>query len=503
MIKFFREKAHIIGWGIVIFFGATMFSGTLFMGGFSGGKNAKTSKRQQEMKNAVAGIGNVPINSFFLNQAININMNQLRNQTSDTFISPELIEMIQYNSFIQAINNTIFLEGARKDGIKISGRELDNQIRNVYFSMGFATKKELRKSLKAQGVIYSDFENSVEELALVKAFVDSIHNSVDVTEEDLSNAFSEVNVKHILINSETNSDANLEVFAQEVYEKIIGGLSFSDAVSQFSSDTTTKEKDGALGWIKYGESIKEFQEVAFSLEKGQISRPVKSDYGYHIIYVLDRREIERPENISDENLRLNLLEQKKDLAINSYLNNYMIDNPLIIKDPSLNAYKSKMEGDLESSVGHYQLILSQNPYAILPHYYIAKIYIALGKKTDALIEFKRADIKANLNPDLDFPELHLALGDLYSNQKMRDKMLGQYEKVFSLVKGNEMRLQQLETILDEKKLFDLKTQVSETIAMLVREREEKEALEALENQTNAAEVINTPENSSQTTEAPN
>lgn len=98
-------------------------------------------------------------------------------------------------------------------------------------------------------------------------------------------------VEHILFKTIGKTDAEVaEIRAktQDVLNKAKKGASFEDLAKKFSEDDATKPKGGDLGWIVEGQTVPEFQQAAFSLPKGSISDLVKTQYGFHIIKVIDR-----------------------------------------------------------------------------------------------------------------------------------------------------------------------------------------------------------------------
>ncbi|WP_428907974.1 peptidylprolyl isomerase [Niallia sp. Krafla_26] len=92
----------------------------------------------------------------------------------------------------------------------------------------------------------------------------------------------QVEASHILVEDEAT--------ANEVKEKLDKGEDFVDLAKEYSTDTSNADSGGELGYFPKGTMVEEFENVAFSMDKGAISNPVKTDFGYHIIKVTDKKE---------------------------------------------------------------------------------------------------------------------------------------------------------------------------------------------------------------------
>lgn len=102
-----------------------------------------------------------------------------------------------------------------------------------------------------------------------------------------------VHVEHILFKTIGKTDAEvaeIQKKAEDVLSKAKHGANFEDLAKKYSEDDATKPKGGDLGWIVEGQTVPEFQQAAFTLPKGSISDLVKTQYGFHIIKVLDHEE---------------------------------------------------------------------------------------------------------------------------------------------------------------------------------------------------------------------
>ena len=116
----------------------------------------------------------------------------------------------------------------------------------------------------------------------------------------------EVTVAHIMIVKPTTADAPLEAKAkqtiEEIYQKIQQGEGFESLASQFSEDKSSASKGGVLQRFGAGQlSSEEFENVAFSLQnKNDISKPFQSQFGWHIIKLIDKHPVQSFEELKNE-----------------------------------------------------------------------------------------------------------------------------------------------------------------------------------------------------------
>jgi len=103
---------------------------------------------------------------------------------------------------------------------------------------------------------------------------------------------NQVHVEHILFKTVGQTDALVEETrkkAEDVLKQAKKGAKFDELAKKYSEDPGTKEKGGDLGWIRQGQTVPEFEKAAFSLAPGQISDLVRTQYGFHIIKVLEKQ----------------------------------------------------------------------------------------------------------------------------------------------------------------------------------------------------------------------
>ena len=134
--------------------------------------------------------------------------------------------------------------------------------------------------------------------------VDQIGKDVQVSEADVrqyyadhKSEFEQVHARHILIRFQGSpvavragakdlTEAEALAKAQEIRKKIQGGLDFGELAKLESDDVSSGANGGELGTFKRGQMVPSFDEAAFTLKSGELSEPVKSQFGYHVIFVV-------------------------------------------------------------------------------------------------------------------------------------------------------------------------------------------------------------------------
>ena len=165
-------------------------------------------------------------------------------------------------------------------------------------------------------------------------------------------------VKHILITTDARDDAAAQKLAKEVYAKIQGGLSFAQAASQFSEDPSSKAKGGLVEAYAPGVFSDAFDKTVLSLKNGQVSQPVKTQYGYHIIEA--ETQANQIPSFEAEKARLTA-EVEKNKAATVYSDAVNSLNETIVGNDSLEAVVQEVKGAKVESLNGVTLA-TQNPY---------------------------------------------------------------------------------------------------------------------------------------------
>ena len=172
---------------------------------------------------------------------------------------------------------------------------------------GEAVKAGLDKSDKVAAQL-----EDIKKKLIVRTLLDS-KTTDTITDDDLKKEYEhlvdsakdekEVRARHILLPSEAE--------AKEAKKKIEGGKSFEDVAREYSKDSGSAKQGGDLGYFTKDKMVKEFADAAFALKKGEVSAPVKSAFGWHIIKLEDSRKVNPPAFAEvKEELRGKLQEKK-------------------------------------------------------------------------------------------------------------------------------------------------------------------------------------------------
>ena len=205
----------------------------------------------------------------------------VRDQIIDTLTEQELI-----------------VQGAEELGITVEDSEIDEYVDNM--KSNYDSDEAWNKALEQAGFTEETYRETLRESLYEQKVGDYFEEKAEVTEEDyVTQAQTYASYydgakrsSHILFGVDDTSDENAmneaKAKAEEVRAQILAGtLSFEDAVQQYSTDESSKENGGDVGWDKLNSFVTEYTDALADLEVGQISEPVESQYGYHLIKVTE------------------------------------------------------------------------------------------------------------------------------------------------------------------------------------------------------------------------
>lgn len=250
-------------------------------------------KNKKNLKVAIAGvlIAITGFSAFNVAALNNKSYSVVARINNETITKDELYEALVKENGEEVLNSLISDRivnwEAEKQNISISEEEMQKELNEVIEQSGGQEQFEL--TLETYGYTQEDIKQNIAKSLKIEKLLES---DITITEEEMTAYFEEnretfsikeqVKASHILVDSEEK--------AQEVIQKLSSGSDFAELAKEYSTDISNNQQGGELGYFSRGEMIQEFEDAAFSLEAGTISKPIKTDFGYHIIKIEEKKE---------------------------------------------------------------------------------------------------------------------------------------------------------------------------------------------------------------------
>lgn len=190
----------------------------------------------------------------------------------------ELYEEMKKTYGEQVLQQLVY-EKILSDKYKVTDEELDAKLNEVKEQLG----SNFEMALAQYQMTEETFKQSLKlDLLVEKAATADIKVTDEEIKEYYDNYKPQIKARHILVADEAK--------AKEVKAKLDEGGDFAELAKEYSTDTASAEAGGDLGWFGTGQMVPEFEEASYALDVNEISAPVKSEHGYHIIQVTEKEE---------------------------------------------------------------------------------------------------------------------------------------------------------------------------------------------------------------------
>jgi len=220
-------------------------------------------------------------------------------------LEPKRLLKLQADVLQSMIDQKIILEMAKIDSIEIKEKEveqaLDQQIEYMVSQAGGEDRAEemLGQSLKS---LRREYRQDMHDRMITERYQQQLLSSMTAGRQEVITFFNtfrdslpvfptKINLWHILIPIEAGEKSQNSAFTKinELRDKIIGGESFEELAKQCSQDPGSAPNGGNLGFVRRGSLVLEFESVAFTLPINEISQPVKTSFGYHLIQPVEKQ----------------------------------------------------------------------------------------------------------------------------------------------------------------------------------------------------------------------
>ncbi|MBN2543001.1 peptidylprolyl isomerase [bacterium] len=191
--------------------------------------------------------------------------------------------------------------------------------------------------------IVEQLANLDERLMLRALFNEAIVKQVQITDEDLKAFYdemgTEVKASHILVDTEEEANNLYKQLTEE-------GADFAMLASENSKDPRSAARGGDLGYFTKPDMVEEFSNAAFNLEVGAISKPVQSNYGWHIIKLFDKRSKKQKPFEEEKDMLKRQLENKMQRELSTkFLEDLYTENEVKLQEEGVNVLLNRSADD--------------------------------------------------------------------------------------------------------------------------------------------------------------
>jgi foldase protein PrsA len=219
-------------------------------------------------------------------------------------------------------------EKASDMGVKVSDKDVEsrlNQIKKQYFG---GSEKRYQQQLKKQGLSDEQVRRDIRTQLVSEAIFKKVTSNTKVSDADVHDYYIQHpqlyaqpqsrDVRHILVKS--------KALADKIYAQLKAGASFATLAKKYSQDPGSKSQGGKLT-VSKGQTVPPFDKVAFSLKKDELSKPVHTQYGWHVIQALSMVKPRQttPEAQVKASIKQQLEQQKKNESMTTWVNDLTKD----------------------------------------------------------------------------------------------------------------------------------------------------------------------------------
>lgn len=339
MLRKLRKNMKFIIILLVVFFGISIFYG---LGQY------RSSQRQTYYIAEVneLGITSNQLQSAFLNAISRYDDAVLSSLDQSAIVS------FKKNILEQLIDYELIYQQAQKEKVKISNDDINLEIDKI--KDNFSSPEEFDEALKANNITLVRLEEDIKRQLMINSILEETRNQVTISDEELLEYYDEnkesflepeqVHARHILV--ETEEEAN------NLLLQLKEGLTDFAELAKEKSIGPSAPSGGDLGFFATGQMVKEFEDAAFSLEPGEISGVVQTQFGYHIIKCEEKKE-EHSLNFEEAKERISniLKSQRENEAITALISKLKEEANIVINydfDAEIESLKSAAEEEQTS-----------------------------------------------------------------------------------------------------------------------------------------------------------
>jgi parvulin-like peptidyl-prolyl isomerase len=215
-----------------------------------------------------------------------------------------------------------FEQEAQKRGVDVTDEQVDKRIEQLKKQFYGGSEKRYQDVLKQQGLTDEQAGEEVRATLISEELFKKVTGDVKVTDKEIQAYYNthkssygqpeSREVRHILVQK--------KALADQIYSQLESGANFAVLAKRYSKDPGSAANGGKLTVTK-GQTVPEFDKTAFALKKGELSKPVKTQYGYHVIQALSdvKPATSTPLSKVKDSIRQQLEQQQKNEAMTKWV----------------------------------------------------------------------------------------------------------------------------------------------------------------------------------------
>ena len=244
---------------------------------------------KKPVEGVVAEVNGQPITQELFDQLYGIQRNYVVASGGEEVLEEEYMEGITNGEQLrtqvlnQILQTEMFVQEAKKEGVEVNVEEVTAEVEEAIASMGG------EETLAEIGISKDTYLKTAIDAKYTDGLIEKKLESFKVDEKDVEKYYEEHKIEveqvvasHILVETEDEAKA--------VIERLNNGEDFAALATEVSLDTGSAQFGGDVGAFARGKMVPEFETAAFEAEVGVVTDPVKTDYGYHIIKVTEKKD---------------------------------------------------------------------------------------------------------------------------------------------------------------------------------------------------------------------
>ncbi|WP_239351743.1 peptidylprolyl isomerase [Snodgrassella communis] len=238
---------------------------------------------------------------------------------------------LQQQALAQLIRKDLLIQAAKRANIRLSNADINEAIEQ-FAAQRHMSVKELIQRIAKEGISENQLRRTMTENLLAQKIEQSeVMGKSQVSDAEVADAIARAqqegrqlpppvtaysyHVQHILLKNDNDITRKL---IEQIAQQARSGASFEQLARQYSQDGSA-QNGGDLGWIIDGETVPPFEAAVKTLRPGQISLPVRTQFGWHVIRLVDVRSNDSPSERQRNGMRAVLVQEKREILLKNFL----------------------------------------------------------------------------------------------------------------------------------------------------------------------------------------